>query len=112
MAVLMLSMAGIPFTAGFVGKIGVFAAAIGGGYVWLAIVGLVTAVAGLFFYLRVIVLMYFQEPVLVEGPGAASAPPMITDYGRVTVGVAIAVTIGFGLVPWPLLNLVEYALPL
>lgn len=112
MAVLMLAMAGIPFTAGFVGKVGVFAAAIAGGYVWLAIVGLVTAVAGLFFYLRVIVLMYFQEPVLVEGPGAATAPPMITDHGRVTVGVAIAVTIGLGLVPWPLLNLVEYALPL
>ncbi len=43
----MLGLGGIPLTAGFVGKIGVFAAAIDAGFLWLAIVGLVVAVAGL-----------------------------------------------------------------
>ncbi|MFQ5555645.1 MAG: NADH-quinone oxidoreductase subunit N [Acidimicrobiia bacterium] len=112
MAVLMLSMAGIPFTAGFVGKVSVFAAAADAGYTWLVVVGLVTAVAGLFFYLRVIVRMYFQQPVLAEGPGTATAGPEATVQQRAVLGMAIAVTIAFGLVPWPLLNLVQYALPL
>ncbi len=112
MGVMMLSLAGLPFTAGFVGKVGVFAAAVEAGFLWLAVVGLVTAVAGLFFYIRVIVLMYFQQPVLAEGPGTATAAPEPSDHQRIVLGVAVAVSIGFGLVPWPLLNLVQHALPL
>jgi NADH-quinone oxidoreductase subunit N len=109
----MLSMGGIPLTAGFIGKVGVFAAAIEGGYLWLAIVGLVVAVAGLFFYLRVIVVMYFQAPVLVEGPGAATAIGVdVSQTSQMVIGAAAAVTIVFGVVPAPLLNWVRWALPL
>jgi NADH-quinone oxidoreductase subunit N len=113
MALLMLSLGGIPFTAGFVGKVGVFAAAIDAGYLWLAIVGLVVAVAGLFFYLRVIVVMYFQAPQLVEGPGTAQASAVhVSASARTVIAVTAAVTFVFGVVPWPLLEWVEHALPL
>jgi len=112
LALFMLAMGGIPFTAGFVGKISVFTAAIDAGYLWLVIVGLVTSVAGLFFYLRVIVLMFFQQPVPVEAPGTLAAPPEPTTAGRIVLGVAAAVTVGLGIVPWPLLDFVGDALPL
>ncbi len=113
MALFMLSLGGIPFTAGFVGKVGVFAAAIDGGYLWLAIVGLVVAVAGLFFYLRVIVVMYFQAPALVEGPGTdVSRKVEASPSARTVIAICAAVTLVFGLVPWPLLEWVEHALPL
>ncbi len=111
LTVFMLSLAGFPLTAGFVGKISVFSAAIEAGYLWLVIVGLVTAVAGLYFYIRVVVVMYFQQPVLVEGPGTATADPEPTDHQRLTLGIAFGVTVVFGIIPWPLLNFVEYALP-
>jgi NADH-quinone oxidoreductase subunit N len=102
MATFMLGMGGIPIFTGFVGKIGVFGAAIGAGYLWLVIIGLVASVAGLFFYLRIIVLMYFQD-------GEAPAPVTTLGAGS-ALGVAAAVTLIVGVVPWPLLNLVQHAL--
>jgi NADH-quinone oxidoreductase subunit N len=111
LALFMLAMGGIPFTSGFVGKISVFTAAVDAGYLWLVIVGLVASVGGLFFYLRVIVLMFFQQPVLAEAPGTMVAPPEPTSGGRIVLGVAAAVTVALGLVPWPLLHLVGDALP-
>jgi NADH-quinone oxidoreductase subunit N len=112
LALFMLAMGGIPFTAGFVGKVGVFAAAIDAGFLWLAIVAVVTSVAGLYFYLRIIVLMYFQEPALVDAPGTATAPPEVAAAGRFVLVVSAAVTVVFGIAPWPLLDFVRDALPL
>ena len=112
LALFMLAMGGIPLTAGFVGKVGVFGAAIDAGYEWLAIFALVAAVAGLYFYLRVIVLMYFQEPVVAEAPGTLQAPPEPSATAATVLGIAAAITIVFGLVPWPLLDAVRLALPL
>ena len=89
-----------------------FTVAIGAGYLWLAIVALLASVAGLFFYLRVIVLMYMQAPELAEGPGAATAVPEASGAATLVLGVSVAVTVAFGLVPWPLLRLVADALPL
>jgi NADH-quinone oxidoreductase subunit N len=109
LAVFMLSLGGIPLLAGFVGKVTVFAAAIGAGYLWLALVGLVASVAGLFFYLRVIVLMYFQQPA--DAPGTAAAPPEVGVGGRLVLVACLAVTISFGVAPWPLLDWVSGALP-
>ena len=106
MALFMLAMAGIPLTAGFVGKAAVFRAAIDAGYLWLVIIGLVAAVGGLFFYLRLIVLMYMQ-------PAADDAPTPRAPLGAsVAVGFASLVTIAVGFVPWPLLDWVRDATPL
>ena len=70
MALFLVSLAGLPPTAGFIAKVGVFGAAIEAGYWWLALVGVLASVAAAFFYLRVIVLMYMQEPE-TAGPGTA-----------------------------------------
>lgn len=105
LALFMLAMGGIPLTAGFVGKAAVFRAALDAGYLWLVITGLVAAVGGLFFYLRVVVLMYMQP----AEDDAAIAPAL---GARVAIVVAAAVTVVVGVVPWPLLNWVRDALPL
>jgi len=107
MTLMLLSMGGIPLTAGFVGKVAAFRVAIDAGYLWLVIVGLVAAVAGLFFYLRVIVLMYMQSPT-PEAETAIDAP----RGSLLVVGVAAAVTVGLGVAPWPLLTWLRDALPL
>jgi NADH-quinone oxidoreductase subunit N len=112
LALFMLSMGGIPFTAGFVGKLAVFGAAIDAGYLWLAVAGLVVAVAGLFFYLRVIVVMYFRPPLLAEGPGTATVHSVeVAPTAHMVLGATAAVTVVFGLIPWPLLNWVRHAIP-
>ncbi|MAL41150.1 NADH-quinone oxidoreductase subunit NuoN [Thalassospira povalilytica] len=62
-AILMFSMAGIPPLAGFFGKFYVFKAAVDAGLVTLAVIGLVTSVVSAYYYLRIIKVMYFDEPV-------------------------------------------------
>lgn len=61
MAVFMFSLAGIPPTAGFFGKYYIFSAAVEQGYVWLAIVGVLNSALSLYYYLRVLVVMYMQK---------------------------------------------------
>lgn len=78
MAVFLFSLAGIPPLAGFMGKYQVFMAAIEGGYVWLAVAGILTSVVGAYYYLRLIFLMYFSkegsdEPVRISGLPVAGA---------------------------------------
>jgi NADH-quinone oxidoreductase subunit N len=63
MALFMLSMAGVPPTAGFVGKFYIFSAAVKSGYVGLAVIGVINAVISVYYYLRIIVVMYMKEPV-------------------------------------------------
>ena len=71
MTLFLLSLAGIPPTAGFIAKVNVFSAAIDAGYWVLALIGVLASVAAAFFYLRVIVLMYMQEPE--SAPASRSA---------------------------------------
>ncbi len=105
LALMMLAMGGIPLTAGFAGKAAVFRAALDADYLWLVILALVAAVAGLFFYLRIVVIMYMQDAVGDAVPAAG--------WGvRVALFIASAVTIVFGVAPWPLLEMLREALPL
>ena len=69
-ALFLLSFAGIPLTSGFVGKFAVFQAAIAGGDLALVVVGVVSSAIAAFFYARVIVLMFFSDPV-PDGPVVA-----------------------------------------
>jgi NADH-quinone oxidoreductase subunit N len=66
--VLLLSLAGIPLTAGFLGKLYLFYAAVQGHLVWLAGLGLVISVIGLVYYLNLVVLMYFRAPLDDSNP--------------------------------------------
>ncbi len=112
MAALMLGLAGIPFTAGFVGKVTVFTAAVDAGEGWLVVLGLLTTVIGLYFYLKVIGTMFIREPVAAEAPGAAPAIPEASATTRVVLAVAVAVTFVLGVYPWPILDALHRALPL
>ncbi len=106
LAVFMLGMGGIPFFSGFVGKVAVFSEAIAAGYLWVVIIGLVAAIAGLFFYLRVVVTMFFESPA--EAPGTATAGPRLSGGPRFVIYLTAGLTILFGIVPWILLNIVQY----
>lgn len=99
----MLSLAGVPLTSGFIGKLVVFGAAVDAGYTWLVVIGVLASAIAAFFYLRVLVVMYMQES---DEP----APPR---QGGVlafsVVGIAALATIVLGLYWTPLMELAEKA---
>jgi NADH-quinone oxidoreductase subunit N len=95
----LLSLAGVPPTAGFFAKLYVFGAAIDSGAYVLAVIGLLNSVIGAYYYLRVIVYMYMREPA----PGAAIATPMKSGYVTTALVVAAILVLGIGL--WPGLSL-------
>ena len=111
LAVLLIALAGIPITSGFVAKFGVFAAAWGAGFEWLVLLGLVASVAAFFFYLRVIVVMYFTAPVQAEAPGTATARPEVPAQIRWLAVVVVTVTLVLGVIPGPLLELLADTAP-
>ena len=91
MLVFMLSLGGIPPTAGFMGKLWIFGAAIEAGYVWLAIIGVVNTALSLYYYVRVVVFMWSPEPegaspALRLSPGLA-AVLIIAGAGTIVLGV-------------------------
>jgi NADH-quinone oxidoreductase subunit N len=63
MLILMFSLAGIPPTAGFYAKLSVLSAAVTAGYLWLAVAAVILSLIGAFYYLRIVKLMYFDDPV-------------------------------------------------
>jgi NADH-quinone oxidoreductase subunit N len=63
MSVFLLSLAGIPPLAGFVGKFYVFSAAVKAQYYWLAVIGFLNSVVAAYYYLRIMMYMYFKEPI-------------------------------------------------
>ncbi len=90
MAIFMLSLAGIPPTAGFMAKFYVFGAAIRSGYIGLAIFGILTSVISLYYYLRVVYAMYFEEPVrqaVTPVPAGVSVGVFIALWGVVQLGI-------------------------
>jgi NADH-quinone oxidoreductase subunit N len=103
-AFFLLGMAGIPLTSGFTAKWAVFAAAFAGGAWPLVVIGVVLSAVAAFFYLRVIVLMFFSEPV-GEGPVVMN-PSLLTT---VVIAIGFAVTVVLGVFPGPVLDLAASA---
>src|SRR5207248_6980047 len=66
MLIIMFSLAGIPPTAGFYAKLAVFQAAVAAGHVGLAVAAVLLSLVGAFYYLRVVKLMYFDDPVATQ----------------------------------------------
>ena len=100
----MLALAGIPLTSGFVGKFGVFTAAIASGATWLVIVGVIASIIAAFFYVRVIVIMYFSDPT----PDTASVV-VPSAFTTIALAAAATVTIVLGIFPQPVIELVNQA---
>ncbi|HEU0317653.1 MAG TPA: proton-conducting transporter membrane subunit, partial [Solirubrobacteraceae bacterium] len=121
MTIAMLSLAGIPATAGFIGKVYLIQAAVDGSYTWLAVVIVLGSAVSLGYYLRVIAAMWMRgAPSLAPAPRPAMAggspeadvlePP--APRGRHAEVAAVAVlgaagTIVLGIVPQPLFDLVS-----
>jgi NADH-quinone oxidoreductase subunit N len=93
-AFLLLALAGLPLTSGFVGKFVVFSAAFADGLAPLVVIALVISAVAAFFYLRVIVLMYFSEP-------AADGPTVTVPGALTTAAIALGVVVTLFLGIWP-----------
>ena len=96
----MLSLGGIPPTAGFMGKFWLFGAAIDAGFYRLALIGVLNSAVSLYYYLRVVVYMWLKnEPV--------GSMPQATPALTLTIAVAMIGTLVLGLYPGPLFELAE-----
>ncbi len=98
MLVLMFSLAGIPPTAGFYAKLAVLSAAVTAGYVWLAVLAVLLSLVGAFYYLRIIKLMYFDDPK--DETAVPGHPEM-----RVLLSANGLLLLLFGVLPQPLMGL-------
>ncbi len=106
LTIFMLSLIGIPATAGFLAKYYVFNAALAANahptaLVWLTIIGLVNSAVASYYYLRLIVVMYMREPIIAEAPAPASAAM------RLALVLAAIATIYLGVMPGRVLNYSE-----
>jgi NADH-quinone oxidoreductase subunit N len=97
MTVLLLSLAGIPPTAGFMGKLLVFRAAVDAGQVWLAVVGVMSALIGLYYYLRIVVYMFMRPATQQFAPAAPRSWP--ADLALLS---SAAAALWFGVLSGPL----------
>jgi NADH-quinone oxidoreductase subunit N len=100
MAVFMLSLTGIPLTAGFMGKWLVFQATVNSGLTWLAIIGVLTSVVSAYYYLGIIVRMFLLDG---EGDPAAGA----TNYVNWAIYITFAGTLLLGIFPALMINLAQ-----
>jgi NADH-quinone oxidoreductase subunit N len=92
MLLFMLSLGGIPPTAGFMGKFWLFSAAIEAGYVWLAVIGVLNSAISLYYYIRIVVFMYVKKETTGSEPTASPALAF-------TLAVAVIATIALGIYP-------------
>jgi NADH-quinone oxidoreductase subunit N len=106
MSLFLFSLAGMPPTAGFIGKFYLFSGAIQSGYIWLAIIGVLNSAASVYYYLRVMVFMYMKDPTEEF------------DWMQVTVPMALCVAISVagslipGIVPSLILQFAQQAIKL
>ncbi|MBX5448184.1 MAG: NADH-quinone oxidoreductase subunit NuoN, partial [Acidothermus cellulolyticus] len=105
-ALFLLAMAGLPPTSGLWAKVAVFTAAYQGGAGPLVIVGVLASAVTAYYYLRIIVLMFAQEPA-VEGPTVA-VPGALASAA---IALGVIVTVVLGIVPQPVLDLADKAVP-
>jgi len=92
---LLFSMAGVPPTVGFLGKLGLLEALVQAKLVWLAVLALIFSIIGAYYYLRVVMLMYFEEPTIEN----ANTPIVTTSGMMLMVSVNGAAALALGLLP-------------
>jgi len=100
MLLFMLSLGGIPPTAGFMGKFWLFSSAIDAGYYWLAVIGVLNSAVSLYYYVRVVVFMYLKKETIGSEPKATPAL-------AVTLAIAVAATLILGVYPRLLFEVAE-----
>jgi NADH-quinone oxidoreductase subunit N len=103
LSIYLLSLLGLPVTAGFFGKFYIFKAAVNSHLLWLAVLMAINSIIGAYYYLRLIVLMYMREP---SAEAAAAAPVGFPLTVNVVLAVTAIGTILFGLMPNPVINFI------
>jgi NADH-quinone oxidoreductase subunit N len=106
MTIFMLSLAGLPPTVGFYAKLSVLQSLVStnvAGYLWLAIAAVILSLVGAYYYLRVIKVMYFDEPT-------DTAPIVSTGGVRAVMSLNGVAVLGFGLLPGGLMALCVQAI--
>ncbi len=104
LALCLLTLAGLPPTAGFTGKFFLFESALSAGYVWLAVIGVISAIISVYYYLRVLAAMYMRAPEWA--PARESAPG---SYA--VLALACAGALALGLLPAPVLSVMAASAP-
>jgi len=100
-ALFLLAFAGIPMTSGFIGKFSIFSAAYQSGSLAILIAGVLSSAIAAFFYIRVIVLMFFKDPV--QDGTSVVIPSALTTM---TITISAVVTLALGIFPAPLINFI------
>jgi NADH-quinone oxidoreductase subunit N len=103
MLILMFSLAGLPPTVGFYAKLAVLQAVLSTGQVWLAVVSVLLSLIGAFYYLRVVKVMYFDEPV-------DTTKILTSNDMRVTLSINGVAVLALGLLPGPLMTICATAI--
>jgi NADH-quinone oxidoreductase subunit N len=109
LAIYLLSLLGLPITAGFLGKLYIFTAALNSNLYWLAVLMAINSVIGAYYYIRVIVVMYMHE---YKGPLPADAPAGLSATALMVVAVTVIATIYLGLWPNQILSLLTSQNPI
>jgi NADH-quinone oxidoreductase subunit N len=100
MLLFMLSLGGIPPTAGFMGKFWLFSAAIDAQYYWLAVIGVLNSAVSLYYYVRIVVFMYVKKDTIGSQPTTSPALAL-------ALGVAVVATLVLGVYPRLLFELAD-----
>jgi NADH-quinone oxidoreductase subunit N len=101
MTIFLLSLGGFPPTAGFIGKWYIFTAAVQEGHYTLAIIGVLSSVVSVFFYLRIVVMMYMSE----GAPAAEAGRPLVSATAMAGLALATALVLYLGVLPTRVLDL-------
>ena len=104
MTLFMLSMAGVPPMAGFIGKFYIFSAAIKSGYVGLAVIGVINSVISVYYYLRITVIMYMKEPTREFSPLTIS--PLIVA----AIVISVVGTLQLGIFPSKVMEIAQQSI--
>jgi len=102
LSLFLLSLLGLPVTAGFFGKFYIFKAAVNSNLIWLAVLMAINSIIGAYYYLKVIVAMYMREP---SEDSAASAPIAFPAIVNIVLAITAIGTVYFGLFPNQVLRL-------
>ncbi|MGB2970601.1 MAG: proton-conducting transporter membrane subunit, partial [Candidatus Nanopelagicales bacterium] len=103
-AIFLLSFAGIPLTAGFVGKFAVFEGGFAGGAAPVVVAAVIASAISAFFYARVIVIMFFTKPP-EDGPTVVIPSP----FTAIAIAAGLALTVVLGILPQPFLDMADKA---
>lgn len=101
MTIFLLSLGGFPPTAGFIAKWYVFSAAVGAGYYGLAIIGVLSSVVSVFFYLRIVVMMYMSER------DARPLPAPVTTAAMAALAISVLAILYLGVLPSRIIDLAQ-----